>query len=155
MGPYIIILYIKWILILSEDECKFSSACQERFKVHALVELIALLIPGILFVQLMILRESTFPKPVHLLMLNLLVANITVGLGGVILNTADLIISATNLYVKPSKHLCHIFTRMYVLKWRACRFSFMAVFTVVVFLFVRYGHNGVVLRYVVLTVCMI
>ena len=37
----------------------------------------------------------------------------------------------------------------------ACRFSFMAVFTVVVFLFVRYGHNGVVLRYVVLTVCMI
>ena len=24
----------------------------------------------------------------------------------------------------------------------------------VVFLFVRYGHNGVVLRYVVLTVCM-
>ena len=37
----------------------------------------------------------------------------------------------------------------------ACRFSFMAVFTVVVFLFVRYGHNGVVLRYVVLTVCVI
>ena len=88
-------------------------------------------------------------------MLNLLVANITVGLGGVIFNTADLIISATNLYVKPSKHLCHIFTWMYVPKWRACRFSFMAVFTVVVFLFVRYGHNGVVLRYVVLTVCMI
>ena len=87
MGPYIIILYIKWILILSEDECKFSSAYQERFKFRALVELIALLIPGILFVQLMILRESTFPKPVHLLMLNLLVANITVGLGGVILNT--------------------------------------------------------------------
>ena len=134
-----------------------STPYQERFRVGALIELIVLLIPGILlnlFVQLMILRESTFPKPVRLLMLNLLAANITVGLSGVILNTADVIISATNLYVKPSEHFCRIFTWMY-LSGGACRFSFMAVFTVVVFLFVRYGHNGVVLRYVVLTVCMI
>ena len=131
-----------------------SSPYQERFRVGALVELIVLLIPGILLVQLMILRESTFPKPVHLLMFNLLAANITVGLSGVIFNTADVIISATNLYVKPSEHLCRIFTWMY-LSGGTCRFSFMAVFTVVVFLFVRYGHNGVVLRYVVLTGCMI
>ena len=90
-----------------------SPLYQERFRVGSLVELIVLLIPGILlnlFVQLMILRESSFPKPVRLLMLNLLAANITVGLSGVILNTADVIISATNLYVKPSEHFCHIFT---------------------------------------------
>ena len=63
-----------------------SNPYQERFRVGALVELIVLLIPGILLVQLMILRESTFPQPVHPLMLNLLAANITVGLSGVILN---------------------------------------------------------------------
>ena len=71
-------MYMKWIFIYVRSlnmNANLSSPYQERFRVGSLVELIVLLIPGILFefVQLMILRESTFLKPVHvrLLMLNL------------------------------------------------------------------------------------
>ena len=101
----------------------------------------------------LVIREKSLHKTIRLVLISILLSCIVIAAGGIVFDVVDAVFTFDPLR-DPDPGICH-FAVWLVLGGGACRLGFMALFSIVVFILVRYGDTRLRMPFLVLSIAVI
>ena len=139
---------------MSSNESNFqsnsSSENEGSVSIHGLVELFCFVIPAFILclsVMIFILCSNSLPKPVRIVLINILTASCTVCFGLTVLNLSEIIITSSKS-LSQNDATCRL-VYWIVFSGGAMRLAGMSIYAVTVYIIVKIGVAGIKLHFFV------